>query len=371
MASSDPNRDVEKTNNEPSIKENCEENILEKYIYDTVLINIFKSLDEHKEEIRKKEILTENNMSIYRNNHSLVIRKQDKVSGPEEIFDIDSKSIFDEKCPPDSYRQTFVSKSFRKAEFMVYIAIKYTVPIFDDSGQRLPQAAIDGDIERGTFLTKVIIILIFQLILLISFVSASVWIIPLQNLIKDNHTLFFSIWALDFVLFLMMNFWESARKKIPYNYIILIIFTLCSAYPLAYFNIYLNTPKLLLLSFAGTVVIFLLLGIISCIKCQCSPLSYRLQHRISILLTVFLSVFGIFAVIHYFSSGNIFIFYIFTCKFLPIQMFFTLELLQLILGTGGCHAMKTDEPVFAAIMIYVYIITMVVILLVLMQGPYR
>lgn len=365
MASSHPNRDVKKSSDELYVKENCEEK------YDSVLNKIVQPLKEHEEEIEKKDIILtlENNVSVYRSNHYLVIEKQDKASEEEKIFDIDSKSIFDGKCPPDTYRETFESKSFGKSQMIFYLTVKYSIPAYDDAGQRIPHAILDGDIRRGTYVCKATMILTLQLIFLLSFAFACIWITPLGDLIKSTIELFCSMCILSFVLYCLILYWESIRKNFPYNYIILIMFTISPALILGFINAKLKTPQLLIISLAVVIAVCLLSGMVLCINCP--RYSAQTNRIITIVHLIVGVVFGIIAGIHHWVTGGFLLIYIYLCILVVIDSFNILRFAQLIYGIGRSNAMKTDEHLLTAVILYTYIDALICFLLIIMNGLYE
>ncbi|CAH1115232.1 unnamed protein product [Psylliodes chrysocephalus] len=386
MSSSDPNRDIEKSSE--NITETSEDDNPEKYVYETVLNIILKELDVVKEgqeedtiipeEIRKNVypnvesktmlIPLDNSTGIYVNTSSLLVRKQDKASEPGIIFGTAGKSVLnlDDKCPPIPYCEMFEDKSFQESKIVLYAAPNYVVPLYDDTGQRLPPAAVDGDITRKKFILKVIIILSIQLLYTVIFILPCIYIKPFGNFMKGT-ILFIVMFSMDIILYLIIHFWELSRKKKPYNYILLGTFTFCSAYPLGYFHAEFDSAILLLVTIFGTITLLLVLGLLSFLNvCHLSPRSYVV---INVLLILIFILFVII-LIGLWTTRNIFLTYIFLCIYLPIESFFILHLFQLLLGRAGSHVMKTDEHVLTSVMFYIHINTILIISVVLMEGPY-
>lgn len=312
--------------------------------------------------------------------HETILKELDEEvekTYPDEVeIDLRSKenkkvllTLANEKWPPVTYCETFEAKSFPESKLFIYNLATYIVPLYDDSGQKLPESAIDGDTSRGVFFCKTLIILALQLVSTISCMLGGVFIKLSDKFHRTNHTGMVLVCAIAMGLYGMIYFLPWARKTCPYDLGILITFTVCSIYALGSFHAEFNEPMHLVYTLSGALAIFLLLYSLASSPCVqlTSSVFYAILNQIlpSMLFTF------IVASLYALHTNVLFLFFIFLIVYLIMECFFILHLFQLILGRGGSHAMKTDEHILAAVLLYIHINTIHIILLILLSiGPY-
>lgn len=363
MSSTYPNADV------TELGENKELKQLEDYIDDIILTAIEKihNLDLH----RKDEHISRNTEEIIRDSNEVQNRiviplenqlnrcvnkfhflnnKEDKATDPG-IFN------FVGSFHPDP----FENKPIPQTNLIVY-PTRYIISVIDESGEIIFR---NHSVTRNEFLLNTLIILSLMLIVTFSLVFALVYVPAMGNFIKADTQMFYFISIMDLILFIVLLSFDEIRKKSPYNYFLMAIFSLCNGYLLGYLYIQYTTDKLLY-SLAGTFIILFIVGSISWLYCFDLTSSFFLVDMLIILAIAYLMI----ASIYYWITRSQVLLHFFFIIFVSVISLALFHHFQLMFGRGK-YAMNREEEVLSAFVMYFQIMIVFATFPKLIVGPQR
>ena len=199
---------------------------------------------------------------------------------------------------------------------------------------------------RRNFIRKVLGIIFCQMMVSVAFVLAALFIDAFKTFQSENVYLFLVAIFVEILLFIMLICNKQLCKRVPYNYIVLFIFTIAVSYILSFICAR-TKPEAVLVATIATSLIVILLGLFTCLS------NRDLTTNVGILL--YLPVGGIFLIL-FLSVWPIYIVQIVIC--LIVVLIFSAFLaydLQKLSGKFGIEY-SIDDYVFAALMIYIDII---------------
>lgn len=343
--------------------ENLEEEQLEQYINEILLntISILKTGNQQDEEIENKIIPS------HIDSLSVQISKQHKATGLGIIYGKDGKTAInlDKKCPPIPYCESFEANYIPQTVILVYPA-RFLIHTRNESGERIPEVFADDEVTRRDFFVDIITILLIQMVLTFTFIFACEYISILEDFLKADRIFYICFLVVDVILFILLIIFEAVRKTSPWNYLVIAVFTFCSTYLLGLSHAVMGTHKVLLLSFGGTLLILIVVGILAWTNCyDFTTWGYIINSSIIIGF-----IFFIVALVYFKVTGSNFLIYIFSCAYIIFICFTLLHQFQLLLGEGK-YALETDEEILAAVTLYIETIVIYTIFPILLKGSQK
>lgn len=108
------------------------------------------------------------------------------------------------------------------------------------------------------FIRKVYALLFIQLLITAAFTCLFVFSDTVKNYVSGNVAMFWTAWGLMFGFLLVLVCFENARRRVPWNYILLFSYTICMSYLVGVVSSYYNTSDVLI---AVGITTFLVLSI--------------------------------------------------------------------------------------------------------------
>jgi len=211
---------------------------------------------------------------------------------------------------------------------------------------------------RKGFIKKVYGILTLQLVITVGLMclsltnAAKTWLIN-----PNNFWLFWVSFALSIVIIIPLICFKSIARKVPMNYVLLILWTVCESIMLSYCCA-MTEPKIVMLAGVMTVAITVALTIYACT----TKTDFTMCGGLLFCLTAMLIVWGIFSMIF----GVIFNTLYCILGLLVFSIYLIYDT-QLVLGKFGVE-FQIDDYVYAALSIYLDIIQIFLFLLRLLSS---
>ena len=202
--------------------------------------------------------------------------------------------------------------------------------------------------QRMSFIRKVYGILSFQLMITVGACVVSMKVDKFADYQSDNIGLMIAIAVISIILSFTLFCYISIARKVPLNYIILLIFTNCQAYMISYICSTVEEPKIVVIAAGCTLGIVISLTLYSII----SKTDFTMCGGLFFLLGAGLLLFGIFMLIF----GNwepLYVFY--CCAGAVLYGFYLIYDTQLIIG-GKTHELSIDDYIVGALILYIDII---------------
>lgn len=212
---------------------------------------------------------------------------------------------------------------------------------------------------RLGFIRKVYALLSAQLIITFGIVAIFVWVPEVQTFAATNYALFWSAFGLTIAMVIILAYCGNFRRKTPYNYIALFIFTICEGYLLGCCSATFDAPDVA----AAIVVTFVVTGALTLFAFQ-TKWDFTVMGGLLLVLVTSLIMFGIFAAI--FNDRILQMVYAWLGALL--FSFYLVFDTQLILGGKHRITISPEEYVFAALNLYLDIINLFLYILAIFGG---
>lgn len=199
---------------------------------------------------------------------------------------------------------------------------------------------------RLAFIQKVLGIIFCQMMISVAFVLSAMFIEGFKKFQEDNVVLFLVAVFVEIFLFILMICNKGLCRKVPYNYIILFIFTIAVSYILSFICAR-TKPEAVLVATIATTSLVLLLTLYSLLTKR------DLTTNIGILL--YLPIAGIFIILFLSVWDGYIVQVIISLIVVAIFSAYLAYDIQKLSGKFGIEY-SIDDYVFAALQIYVDII---------------
>ncbi|XP_017468137.1 PREDICTED: protein lifeguard 1-like [Rhagoletis zephyria] len=215
----------------------------------------------------------------------------------------------------------------------------------------------DDRYVRHAFISKVFAIIAAQLALTLAVLFAFVYIDAIQDFVVQNPSLMWVALAAVLVTMLPIACCEGVRRSYPINFILLILFTMAESFLLGCIAIR-YAPDTVLYSIGITTIVVLALTIFA----LQTSIDFTACWAFLLVASIILLIIGIVAM--FFPSRVLIIVY---CS-LGILIFSIYLIFDIQLMMGGKHkfAISPEDYIFAALSIYIDIITIFIYILTLM-----
>lgn len=226
-----------------------------------------------------------------------------------------------------------------------------------------PESTIDSfdkELRKG-FITKVYGILSSQLLLTVIFCAISMTNKEFSDYQRTNTFLFILCLILTIIIPIVIICFKSLMSNVPYNYIILFVFTFCESY-LVSFICSVSKPELVFMAAFMTLAICISLTIYA----FTTTTDFTLQGGSIFLFGCGLMLFSIFGL---FTNNNIFHIILSVAGAILFGIYLIYDT-QLIIGNKELK-LEIDDYILAAFMLYVDIINMFLYLLEILQRLNR
>uniref|UniRef100_A0A3Q3X4A2 Uncharacterized protein n=1 Tax=Mola mola TaxID=94237 RepID=A0A3Q3X4A2_MOLML len=209
----------------------------------------------------------------------------------------------------------------------------------------------------SAFVFQVYLILASQLIVTTSIVAVFTFVDPVREFVKRNQAVYWASYAVYFITHLVLVCCTGPRRKHPWNFILLTIFTLALSYMTGTIS-----------SFYNTKVVFLAMGItaVVCITvmvfCFQTKVDFTKCHGLFCVLGIVIFVTGIITAIVLSFKYILWLHMLYAALGAIVFTMFLAYHTQLLIGNRK-YSISPDEYVFAALSLYVDIIQIFLFLL--------
>ncbi|XP_046330662.2 protein lifeguard 2-like [Haliotis rufescens] len=212
---------------------------------------------------------------------------------------------------------------------------------------------------RRSFIRKVYLILMSQLLITVGFICLFIYVNPIRNWVQtDGFWFYYVSYGTFLVTYFVLICIPSVRRQTPGNYICLIVFTLAFSYMVGTISCYYSTN-----------IVLIMMGITTLV---CLSISlFAIQTKIDFTMCSGL-LFVLVMVLFFFGWSCLFTFYaygynrILDCVYGGLAaLVFGLFLIydtQMIVG-GRKHQLSPEEYIFGALQLYIDVVYLFLILL--------
>ncbi|XP_062519865.1 protein lifeguard 1-like [Corticium candelabrum] len=215
---------------------------------------------------------------------------------------------------------------------------------------------------RMAFIRKVYAILFVQILITIAIICFVTFVTPVKTYVNDHVWVFWTAFGLTIFFIILLACFVEIRRRLPWNYIFLIAFTILESFVLGYIS-----------SFYSWQSVLMAMGICAVVCLALTVFSFQTKFDFTtcggmlfVSLIIFV-VFGIFAGIFVVYVGNI----LYLVYAGIGAMLFSLYLVfdtQLMIGGKHKYALSPEEYIFAALNLYLDIVLLFLYILALLGG---
>lgn len=202
---------------------------------------------------------------------------------------------------------------------------------------------------RQGFIRKVYSILFVQLLVSIGIVCLFVLCAPVNKFVRHNTGMFWSAWILTLVFMIAIACCENVRRSFPLNFIVLGLFTLCESYLIGVVSAHYQVEEVLLA-----------MGIVAVVSLAITLFAFQTKYDFTMMggcLFVALIVLICFGFLTIFFHSKI-IRLVYACLGALIFGLYLVMDTQLMMGGNKKYSISPEEYVFAALNLYIDIITL-------------
>ncbi|KAG0716984.1 Protein lifeguard 1 [Chionoecetes opilio] len=216
----------------------------------------------------------------------------------------------------------------------------------------------DKSVRRG-FIRKVYAVLTCQLVVTFGIVAVFVLVPEVKSFAYYNPALFWSAFGITFAMVILLGCCGNFRRKTPYNYIALLVFTLCEGYLLGCVGATYD-PRTVLIAVGATIVVTVALTLFA----FQTKWDFTLMGGMLYTFLIMLLVFGIMAGIFRSDILNI----LYACLGALLFSFYIVFDTQIMLGGDHKLAISPEEYIFAALNLYLDVVNLFIYLLAIFGG---
>ncbi|KAG7166829.1 protein lifeguard 1-like [Homarus americanus] len=212
---------------------------------------------------------------------------------------------------------------------------------------------------RMGFIRKVYSLLVVQLVITFGIVALFIWVPQVTDFALHTPALFWSAFGVTFAMIILLACCSDFRRKTPFNYIALFVFTICEGWLLGCASATFT---------AWEVTIAIGITIIICVALTIfafqTKWDFTMKSGLLFVLLISLLMFGIFAAIFQSKVLNIMYACLGALLFSAYLVFDT----QIMLGGNHKLAISPEEYVFAALNLYLDVVNLFMYILALTGG---
>ncbi|XP_036374848.1 protein lifeguard 1 [Megalops cyprinoides] len=225
-------------------------------------------------------------------------------------------------------------------------------------GSCLVESAFDDKTVRRAFVRKVFSVVTLQLLVTFSVVCVFTFSAAVREAVQKNIWVYLSSYIIFAVVSICLSFSSSFSRAHPWNLLGLAVVTLSLSYMVGTVASYHNTTAVVI-AMASTMVISFTIIIFS----AQTRVDFTVCNGVLLVLSVDLLMFGFFCCFFYSSVLQI----VYGCLGALLYSVFLAVDCQLVMGRQK-YALSPEEYVFAALILYLDIITIFLYLLILLGG---
>lgn len=202
---------------------------------------------------------------------------------------------------------------------------------------------------RQGFIRKVYSILFVQLLVSIAIVCLFVLSPPVNSYVRRNQWMFWSAWILTIVFMIAIACCENARRSYPLNFILLGLFTLCESYLIGVVSAHYKVNEVLMA-----------MGIVAVVSLAITLFAFQTKYDFTMMggcLFVAVIVLLCFGILTIFFHSKI-LRLIYACIGALIFGLYLVMDTQLMMGGNKRYSISPEDYVFAALNLYIDIVTL-------------
>uniref|UniRef100_A0AAY4AXP1 Uncharacterized protein n=1 Tax=Denticeps clupeoides TaxID=299321 RepID=A0AAY4AXP1_9TELE len=214
---------------------------------------------------------------------------------------------------------------------------------------------------RRAFVRKVFTIVTLQLLFTFSMVCVFTFSTVVKKAVQNNLWVYLASYIIFLVVCICLSFCRSFSRRHPWNLVGLTVVTLSLTYVVGTVASFYDTPAVLIAMGTTLVISFAVIMF----SAQ-SKVDFTLCSGILLVLALDLLMFGFFSCFYYSSILQV----VYGCLGALLYALFLAVDCQLVMGRDT-YALSPEEYVFAALVLYVDVITIFLYLLMLLGGGSR
>ncbi|MCI4377728.1 hypothetical protein PGIGA_G00206920 [Pangasianodon gigas] len=219
-------------------------------------------------------------------------------------------------------------------------------------------SGFDDKTVRRAFIRKVFSVVTVQLLVTFSIVCVFTFSETVKDAVQVNIWIYLSSYIIFMVVALALTFSSSLSRKHPWNFISLSVVTLSLSYMVGTVASFHNTTAVTIAMGATLVISFSII-----IFSAQTRVDFTVCNGILIVLAVDLLMFGFFSTFYYSNVLQI----VYGCLGALAYALFLVVDCQLVMGRQK-YSLNPEEYVFAALIIYLDIITIFLYILIILGG---
>ncbi|XP_067634073.1 protein lifeguard 1-like [Eurosta solidaginis] len=223
--------------------------------------------------------------------------------------------------------------------------------------ESLNSGDFDDRYIRHAFISKVFSIVAAQLLVTLAILAIFVFVDAVQDFVGENRWLMWVALALLIATMLPIACCESVRRSYPINFILLILFTLAESFYLGCIAIR-HTPDVVLIAVGITAVVVVALTIFA----LQTSIDFTACWAFLLIASVVLIIIGIVAI---FVPSRILIICYCSIGVVIFSMYLVFDI-QIMMGGRHKFAISPEDYIFAALSIYIDIVTIFMYILTLL-----
>ncbi|XP_011182293.1 protein lifeguard 1 [Zeugodacus cucurbitae] len=215
----------------------------------------------------------------------------------------------------------------------------------------------DDKYVRHAFITKVFGIIAVQLMVTFAIIFTCIYVDEIQDFLADHHWLMWVALGAVFVIMIPIACCEGVRRSFPLNFILLILFTLAESFLLSFLAIK-YSPDTVLYALGITTLVVLVLTVFA----MQTAIDFTSCGAILLVGSIILLIIGLVAI--FVPSRTLMIVY---CSIgIVVFSFYLIFDIQMMLGGNHRYQISPEDYIFAALSIYIDIVTLFMYILSLM-----
>ncbi|XP_076829792.1 protein lifeguard 1 [Brachyhypopomus gauderio] len=227
-----------------------------------------------------------------------------------------------------------------------------------EAGTFLAASSFDDDIVRRAFIRKVFSVVTLQLLFTFSVVCVFTFSETVKSAVQKNLWIYVSSYIVFAVVTICLSFSSSFSRSYPWNMIGLSVVTMSLSYMVGTVASFHNTTAVVIAMGATLAISFTII-----IFSSQTRVDFTICNGILLILAMDLLMFGFFSIFYYSQALQI----LYGCLGALLYALFLAIDCQLVMGREK-YGLSPEEYVFAALIIYMDIITIFLYILILLGG---
>ncbi|XP_065417448.1 protein lifeguard 3 [Chrysemys picta bellii] len=221
----------------------------------------------------------------------------------------------------------------------------------------LRTSTMDDRKVRHTFIRKVYTIISVQLLVTVGIIAVFTFVSPVRNFVRRNVAVYYCSYAVFLVTYLVLACCQGPRRRFPWNFILLSIFTLAMAFMTGTIASMYSTRAVLI-----TMVITAIVAIIVTVFCFQTKVDFTSCTGLFCVLGIVVMVTGIITAIVLSFKYIAWLHMLYAAIGAIVFTLFLAYNTQLVLGNRK-NAISPEEYVYGALEIYMNIVQIFIFLL--------